>query len=192
MRFRTTLVDIGTLTRVVQTIHKVSPRCLVRLDGDTVRFICTADTDGVQIWCQITVSAFFKEYRVESNFHNQINFEIATDTFLQALKSAQNAVDVLMRLTKKDKDPLLSFCIANASHSGARLEIVQDILIKVLRPAESARIKEPLCPDPDVSREGPSILSQRDWRAHAYTLSNDALTAGPHLPAQALQAENRR
>ena len=39
---------------------------------------------------------------------------VSTDTLLQALRSAQNAVDVLLRLTKRDRDPLLSFAIANA------------------------------------------------------------------------------
>jgi HUS1 checkpoint protein len=113
MRFRTTLVDINTLTRIIQTIHKVSPRCLIRLEGEHVRFICTAEADGVSIWSQISVEYFFKDYRVESNYNNEINFEINTDTLLQALRSAQNAVDVMMRLAKRDKEPLLSFAIAN-------------------------------------------------------------------------------
>ncbi|CAO1618742.1 unnamed protein product [Parajaminaea phylloscopi] len=161
MRFRTTLVDINTLTRIVQTIHKVSPRCTVRLEPDDVRFICTADADGVQIWSQLKVAAFFKDFRIESNFNNQINFDIATDMLLQALKSGQNAVDVMIRLAKRDKDPLLSFAIANASHTGAKLEIAQEILIKILRPAESLSIKEPLCPDPDVHIYLPKLYKVR-------------------------------
>lgn len=117
MRFRTTLVDIGTLSKVIQSIHKVSPRCIVRLEPDDVRFICTAaesSEGGVQIWSQLSVPFFFKEYRVESNFNNQINFEVPTDMLLQALKSAQGAIDVLLRLSKRDRDPLLSFSIASA------------------------------------------------------------------------------
>lgn len=168
MRFRTTLEDINTLTRIVQTIHKVSPRCIIRLEPTDVRFICTSSestsstaSEGIQIWSQISVESFFKDYRVESNFNNQINFEISTDTLLQALRSGQNAVDVMMRLAKRDKDPLLSFAIANASHSGSKLEIVQDVLIKVLRPAESTRIKEPLCPDPDVHIFLPKLYKLR-------------------------------
>lgn len=136
--------------------------------------------------------ALFKDFRIESNFNNQINLEIASDSLLKALRSAQNAVDVTMRLAKRNKDPLLSFMIVNAvgvlasheekftsvaqrcscssldltsdfrpfplkSRSGARLEIVQDVLIKVLKPAEIERIKEPLCPEPDVS----STVSRR-------------------------------
>lgn len=162
MRFRTTLVDINTLVRMIQAIQKVSPRCIVRLEPEDVRFICTAEADGVQIWSQLKVSSFFKEYRVESNFNNQINFEIATDMLLVALRSSQNAVDVMVRLAKRDKDPLLSFAIANASHSGSKLEIVQDVLIKILRPAESLRIKEPLCPDPDVHIFLPRLYKVRN------------------------------
>lgn len=168
MRFRTSVEDINTLTRIVQTIHKVSPRCIVRLEPQDVRLICTSDASssssdsgGVQIWSQISVESFFRDYRVESNFNNQINFEISTDTLLQALRSSSNAVDVMIRLAKRDKDPLLSFSIANATHSGSRLEIVQDVLIKVMRPAESMRIKEPLCPDPDVHIFLPKLFKLR-------------------------------
>lgn len=47
------------------------------------------------------------------------------------------------------------------SSRGVRLEIVQDILIKVLRPAEAGRIKEPLCPDPDVHIYLPKLYKVR-------------------------------
>lgn len=114
MRFRTTLVDVSTLTRIIQTIHKVSPRMFVRLQPECIKFICTDDSAGVQIWSEIQIGAFCEDYKVQSNNENIINFEVSTDTLLQALRSAQNAVDVLLRLTKRDRDPLLSFAIANA------------------------------------------------------------------------------
>lgn len=161
MRFRTTLVDVNTLTKVVQTIHKVTARCIVRLDPEDMKLICTADPDGVHIWCQLSLESFFKDYRVESNFNNQINFEVSTDTLLQALRSAVNAVDVLLRLTKRDKEPLLSFSIANATHTGARMEIVQEVGIKVMRPAEAARVSEPMCPAPDVHIYLPKLYKLR-------------------------------
>ncbi|CAO1629287.1 unnamed protein product [Sympodiomycopsis kandeliae] len=184
MRFRTTLEDINTLTRIIQTIHKVSPRCIIRLEPNDVRFICTSESSssaqGIQIWSQISVDSFFKDYRVESNFNNQINFEVSTDTLLQALRSGVNAIDVMMRLAKRDKEPLLSFAIANASHSGSKIEIVQDVLIKVLRPAESARIKEPLCPDPDVHIFLPKLYKVRTVAERMKAVSNHIYISANH------------
>jgi hypothetical protein len=57
--------------------------------------------------------------RIESNFNNQINLEIATEPLLQALRSTgKDAADVTMRLAKRDRDPLLSFSIGNTVSGG--------------------------------------------------------------------------
>lgn len=47
------------------------------------------------------------------------------------------------------------------SHSGARIEVNQDIVIKVLRPTDAAMIKEPLCPDPEVHIFLPKLYKVR-------------------------------
>lgn len=66
------------------------------------------------------------------------------------LRSASGAVEVVLRLGKRNHEPLLSLAIVMAGHSGARLDVVQEILIRILRASELDLIAEPMCPPPDV------------------------------------------
>ncbi|KAK0517598.1 Checkpoint protein hus1, partial [Tilletia horrida] len=77
----------------------------------------------------------------------------------------------------KNKTPLLSFSIVNASHNGARLVVVQDALIRILKLTEMERIKKPLCPAPDVRPSHPSPLFEV-----ALTFVPVRNLTGPHLP----------
>ncbi|KAK0545824.1 Checkpoint protein hus1 [Tilletia horrida] len=104
---------------------------------------------------------FFAEFRIESNNKNKIYIEVATETLLKAFRSGLNAVQVTMRLAKRNQIPMLSLHITNASHTGGRLVVVQDVLIRILKPAEMERIKEPLCPAPDVHITLPPLLKLR-------------------------------
>ncbi|PWY96977.1 cell cycle checkpoint [Testicularia cyperi] len=172
MRFRTQIADVSIFTRVVQSIGKVANKCIIKLTPDKIHLICLGDQDGTQIWSQMQVDSLFQEYRIESNFQNQINLEVSPDTLLKALRSANNAYSVVLRLAKRNKDPLLSFSISAQSHTGAKLEVLQDVLIKVLKPAEMSRIIEPLCPEPDVHIILPKLLHLRTVAEHMRSLSD--------------------
>lgn len=56
-----------------------------------------------------------------------------------------------MKLAKKRDAAVLSFEIFGASRMGRRVKVEHDVRIEVLKPAEVARLSEPLCPEPDVS-----------------------------------------
>ncbi|CEH17177.1 Checkpoint 9-1-1 complex, HUS1 component [Ceraceosorus bombacis] len=154
MRLRVSLTDSKTLHGMIQSVGKIANKCIIRFSQSTFDIIVTGSDapEGVQIWSQVMTNALFKPdvLRIESNFNDQINLEVATETFLHALKSSINAVDVIIRLAKRDRDPLLNFTIGNSTVNGARLEISQEVLIRVLRPAEISRIREPECPVPDA------------------------------------------
>ncbi len=53
----------------------------------------------------------FENYRVESANDNQIYMELQAENLLKALKSAEHANDAVLKLTKKDALPVLSFAI---------------------------------------------------------------------------------
>ncbi|CAD6919844.1 unnamed protein product [Tilletia caries] len=98
----------------------------------------------------------------KSNNENRISIEIASETFLKALRSGLNASNVTIRLAKRNKKtPLLNFTISSASHTGATLVVVQDVLIRILKPAELDRLREPLCPSADVHITLPPLLKLR-------------------------------
>lgn len=163
MRFHAELVDVNTLQRVIQTIAKVSPRCYVRVNPVEIRFICTADGSdgGVQVWSQFTNEAFLKDPVVESKFNNQIDFEINSDLFAQSLRSCDHAMSVAIRLSKREGEPLLSMAIANASHTGGRLEVVQDIGVRIIRASEANKMRDPMVPDPQVHIYMPKMFKVR-------------------------------
>lgn len=109
----------------------------------------------------------FTDYRIQSNSNNEITFELSAEPLLAALKSALNSPEVVLKLTKKNDHATWSFEVALSSTSGAsvacvsvrrtltrcsgsRMNITHDVRVTVLRPADVARIQEPLCPEPDV------------------------------------------
>lgn len=92
----------------------------------------------------------FAEYRVESNRENQVTLEVTTEALARVLRSAAGALELVLRLGKRNGEPLLSMAIAMTSHSGARLDVTQDIVIRILRTSELNLIAEPMCPTPDV------------------------------------------
>ncbi|CDO68503.1 hypothetical protein BN946_scf184499.g28 [Trametes cinnabarina] len=53
-------------------------------------------------------------------------------------------------LAKKGEKSVLSFEITGLTATGRNISVVQHILIDVLRHSEVERLKEPMCPEPDV------------------------------------------
>ncbi len=53
----------------------------------------------------------FENYRVESANANQIYMELQAENLLKTLKSAEHANEAVLKLTKKDGLPVLSFSI---------------------------------------------------------------------------------
>jgi HUS1 checkpoint protein len=66
----------------------------------------------------------------------------------RALKSGQFAHETLVKLTKKNGIPYLSFAIEMIATQS--MSILQDVPVNVLSPAQIASFVEPLLPDPEV------------------------------------------
>ena len=94
--------------------------------------------------------SLFTDYRIQSNYNNEINMEISPEAVLQALKAAQSAPEVILKLAKKNNHAVLNFEITSQSRQRNKVQISHDVLIEVLKPSEVERMREPLCPEPDV------------------------------------------
>jgi len=55
-----------------------------------------------------------------------------------------------MKLAKKNEQALLSFEISGQTRVGHRMRLAHDVKIEVMRPTDVAKLREPLCPEPDV------------------------------------------
>ena len=142
-----------------------------------MHIICNSDANegGIQVWScvfshdlllqslsfsrQIKVDALFTNYRIQSNANNEITMGLSSEALLGALKSAAasssstpsfDTDEVVMKLAKKTDQALLSFEISGQTRVGHRLRVAHDVKIEVMRPADVEKLKEPLCPEPDV------------------------------------------
>ena len=99
-----------------------------------------------------------------SNADNEISVSVSPEALGQALRSAAAASSarVVLKLAKRAAHAVLRIEIIGTGtgfggpglglggSSSARLQIAHDVLIDVLRPDVMAKLKEPLCPEPDV------------------------------------------
>lgn len=86
---------------------------------------------------------------------------LSSEALLAALKSASSSSgsstassydtdEVVMKLAKKNQQALLSFEINGSTMLGRKVRVTHDVKIEVMKPAEVERMKEPMCPEPDV------------------------------------------
>ncbi|KAJ7384136.1 DNA damage checkpoint control protein [Desmophyllum pertusum] len=162
MRFRAKIVDINCIqhfTRVLGTISRMAKMCALRMTPTKLYFILAdnAAVGGVSIWCELTQSNFFDEYRIEGKDEtNNIYLELAPDNLARAMKSAGNAQAVKIKLTKKHT-PCLTFEITLPSLTSHTRSVVHDVPVGVIPQRNWEEYEEPAMPDFDVSIYMPSL-----------------------------------
>ena len=159
MRLRGSVVNVSLLTRLAQTASGVGSPCYLQFSPNTLRMMSPAGRDGVQVWTTLDVNTVFTNFKIESHNNNEITVEVSAESLARVLRSAVGALEVMLRLGKRDREPLLSWSIAMTSQNGTRLDVVQELVVRILRASELALIVEPMCPTPDV--RGRSILDDR-------------------------------
>jgi HUS1 checkpoint protein len=65
-------------------------------------------------------------------------------------KSAYETEEIVMKLAKKNDQAVLSFEISGMTRQGRKVRVAHDVKIEVMKPADVANLKEPMCPEPDV------------------------------------------
>ncbi|WFD25619.1 Checkpoint protein hus1 [Malassezia nana] len=150
MRLRASVNNVALLAGLLHTAVGVSSPCYLHFTPTQFRLMAPAGHDGVQIWATLDASSLFSQYRVESHNHNEITLEVVAETLARALRSATGATEVMLRLGKRDGEPLLSLAITMAGHTGTKLDVTQEVLVRILRVSELSLITEPMCPTPDV------------------------------------------
>lgn len=114
----------------------------------------------------VKVDSIFTDYRIQSNANNQITVALSTEALLSALRSscssassasvaatlmpAYDADELVMKLAKKNDHAVLSFEMFGVSRTGRKVRVTHDVRIDVMRPADVEKLREPLCPEPDV------------------------------------------
>jgi len=117
MRFKTSVRNIQTFTKLTAALGTLGKVAWVRLDNESVRFTVIPET-GTQVWAVLSIDSIFEDYTIQSAAEeNTINLELPLAPLHSALKSAINASSASLRLTKKDGIPILSLTIITISSS---------------------------------------------------------------------------
>ncbi|XP_059706688.1 checkpoint protein HUS1 isoform X2 [Haemorhous mexicanus] len=108
MRFRAKIVDLACLnhfSRIINTIAKLAKTCILRLTVCKLYFILSdkVANGGASMWCELSQGNFFDEFQMEgvAAEHNEIYLEFVPENLWRALKTAQNAKAVKIKLTNK-------------------------------------------------------------------------------------------
>ncbi|KAG6816673.1 hypothetical protein H0H87_004033 [Tephrocybe sp. NHM501043] len=82
---------------------------------------------------------------------------INSEALLAALKSASSSgssayetEEVIVKLAKKNAQAVLTFEINGQTRVGHKVRVSHDVKIEVMRPADVAKMNEPMCPEPDL------------------------------------------
>uniref|UniRef100_A0A8C4QNQ9 HUS1 checkpoint clamp component n=1 Tax=Eptatretus burgeri TaxID=7764 RepID=A0A8C4QNQ9_EPTBU len=140
---------------VLNTIAKLTKTCTLHLSSDKLYFIVSdrAVNGGVTIWCELVQDNFFEEYQMDglSVEFNDIYLDIPPDSIARALKTAQSAKSVKIKLTKKHC-PYLTLDVELASLMSHSRVVTHDIPVQVVPHQLWGDHKEPSVPDFDVNK----------------------------------------
>ncbi|MEE6510277.1 hypothetical protein FKM82_029746 [Ascaphus truei] len=178
MRFRCKVVDVSCLnhfTRVVNTITKLTKSCTLRLTVNNLYFIVTdkVANGGVSMWCELCQGNFFDEYQMEgvSADQNDIYLELIPENLTRALKTAQNAKTVKIKLTNRHC-PCLTVAVELPSLSSSSRIVTHDIPVCVIPRRLWNDFREPSVPDFDVSIYLPALKTMKCVVERMKNLSN--------------------
>ncbi|CAL8294887.1 unnamed protein product [Lota lota] len=178
MKFRSKIIDIGCLnhfTRVVTTISKLTKTCVLRLTPDNLYFVLSGKVanGGVGMWCELSQAKFFDEFQLEgvSVEANEICLELAPDNLSRALKTAQNAKTVKIKLTRKHC-PCLTIAAELPTMSSVSRVVTHDIPVDVIPKRLWNDFKEPSMPDFDVTIYMPPLKIMKNVVDRMKNLSN--------------------
>ncbi|XP_011380036.1 checkpoint protein HUS1, partial [Pteropus vampyrus] len=146
---------------------RISPRQLNFILADKVA------SGGVSMWCELEQENFFSEFQMEgvSAENNEIYLELTSENLSRALKTAQNARALKIKLTNKHF-PCLTVSIELLSVSSSSRVVTHDIPIKVIPRKLWKDLQEPVVPDSDVSIYLPVLKTVKSVVERMKNISN--------------------
>ncbi|KAM8967028.1 checkpoint protein HUS1 [Pelodytes ibericus] len=161
--------------RVVNTITKLTKSCTLRLTASNLYFIFTdkVANGGVGMWCELSQGNFFDEYQIEgvSVEHNEIYLQLVPENLSRALKTAQNAKAVKMKLTNKHF-PCATVAVELPSLPNTSRIVTHDLPVRVIPIRQWNDFKDPNIPDFDVSIYLPALKTMKNVVERMKNLSN--------------------
>ncbi|MCJ1463312.1 hypothetical protein MMC07_001919, partial [Pseudocyphellaria aurata] len=119
MRFKASITNIGTFSKLTSSLSLLGKVVWIRLDDDQVRFtVIPEQGPGTQVWAVLSKDTIFEEYNIKSATPaNTINLQVPLAPLQRALRSALSGSSASIRLTKQNDIPFLSLTIINNTFS---------------------------------------------------------------------------
>ncbi|ORY11947.1 hypothetical protein LY90DRAFT_518407 [Neocallimastix californiae] len=105
MRMKAKVIDTILLTKMLQSVEKLSKTCIMKFTEDKI-YIIIAKIELTELQ-----NLLLEEFTIESANNNEIWIEVRTDHVIRVLKSAQTSIDIHCKLSKKKELSSLSFNI---------------------------------------------------------------------------------
>ncbi|XP_070535668.1 checkpoint protein HUS1-like [Ptychodera flava] len=195
MRFRGKIEVIGCIqhfTRMVGTIAKLAKNCVLKITQNKLYFIVSDSiaNAGAGIWCELVQANFFDEYNMDgvSATDNEIFLDVTLDNVVRALKSAQSAKSLKIKLTKKHT-PCLTFDIELPSMTAHSRNVVHDVPVNVIPQRLWGDYEEPPMPDFDVSIYMPPLKVVRNVIERMKNLSSYVILSANQSGEMTLKVE---
>eukprot|EP00298_Acanthocystis_sp_HF-20_P000528 c10718_g1_i1.p1 GENE.c10718_g1_i1~~c10718_g1_i1.p1 ORF type:complete len:298 (+),score=118.57 c10718_g1_i1:42-896(+) len=149
MRFRCRVGNVLLLLRIAQTLEKVAKSGILHLTPNVLHLIIPGEgQDDTKTWSSVSVTTLFRDYVVESLCNNHIACQLMFTHLIQALKSCSSADSVLLKLTKKDDQPNLSFLIEQTFPK--MMTVTHNVPVNLLTSTQILNLKEPQLPLPEI------------------------------------------
>ncbi|EGG06137.1 uncharacterized protein MELLADRAFT_87274 [Melampsora larici-populina 98AG31] len=161
MRFRAQVSNLSAFTKFVESVAKLSKRAVFKFTPTELKVISTGDLDdGVRFFGtvhaeEIELNQFGKGIR---NTENQILLELTTQALNSVLKASSGSrSEIVIRLGKNGKTPVLSFVTSAISLNRTEYELEQHIAVRVVKPNDTEILREPQTPVPDIQITLPKL-----------------------------------
>lgn len=160
---------------VSNMIAKLAKTCTLRISPERLNFILSDKlaSGGVSMWCELEQENIFSEFQMEgvSAENNEIYLELTSENLSRALKTAQNARALKIKLTNKHF-PCLTVSVELLSSSSSSRIVMHDIPIKVIPRRLWKDLQEPSIPDADVSIYLPALKTMKSVVEKMKNISN--------------------
>ncbi|XP_036057514.1 checkpoint protein HUS1 isoform X1 [Onychomys torridus] len=182
MKFRAKIVDLACLnhfTRVSNMIARLAKTCTLRISPEKLNFVLSDKlaSGGVSMWCELEQENIFSEFQMEgvSAENNEIYLELTSENLSRALKTAQNARALKIKLTNKHFPCLTVSVELQLSSSSSSRIVTHDIPIKVVPRRLWKDLQEPSVPDSDVSIYLPALKTMKSVVEKMRNISNQLI-----------------
>ncbi|XP_032812996.1 checkpoint protein HUS1 isoform X3 [Petromyzon marinus] len=178
MRFRAKLVDVGCINhfiRLLTCISKLTKACTMRITPDHLHFTLSdrASQGAMGLWCELQQANFFDKYQMDgvSAEHNEIYLDVAPESVSRALRTAQAAKSVKIKLTRKHC-PCLTLAVELLTVTGCSRVVTHDIPVYVVPRQIWCDYREPSMPDFDVGIYLPPLKTLKGFLERMKSFSN--------------------